>query len=146
MAEKIADERIWQKEKQAESPTGEWTGEWTGECEGQFWERARKLAASLTLEGMLNEEPVGLLRMAPETGRIYLAHIQPEDRRRGLGVQLLGQAVRYARERGVETLSAVPPAGGAGEAYLRDCGFAPCGEAAEGGTLWEKSIGFDPDI
>ena len=103
-------------------------------------------AASLTLEGMLNEEPVGLLRMAPETGRILLAYIRTEDRRRGLGVQLLGQAVQYARERGVETLSAVPPAGGAGEAYLRDCGFAPCGEAAEGGTLWEKSIGFDPEI
>ena len=56
MAGKIADERIWQKEKQAESPTGEWTGEWTGECEGQFWERARKLTASLTLE-----EKIGMI-------------------------------------------------------------------------------------
>lgn len=101
-------------------------------------------AASLTLEGMLGEEPVGLLHMAPETGRILLAYIRPADRRRGLGVQLLGQAVLHARERGVETLSAVPPAGA--EDYLRSCGFAPRGEAAEGGTLWEKSIGFDPSI
>ena len=59
MAGKIADERIWQKEKQAESPTGEWTGEWTGECEGQFWERARKLTASLTLE-----EKIGMIHGA----------------------------------------------------------------------------------
>ncbi len=59
MAEKIADERIWQKEKQVESPTGEWTGEWTGECEGQFWERARKLTASLTLE-----EKIGMIHGA----------------------------------------------------------------------------------
>lgn len=103
-------------------------------------------AASLTLEGMLGEEPVGLLHMAPETGRILLAYIRPEDRRRGLGVQLLGQAVLHTRERGVEVLSAVLPAGAEGEDYLRDCGFVPAGEAPEGGTLWQKSIGFDPSI
>lgn len=102
-------------------------------------------AASLTLEGVLGEEPAGLLRASPETGRVVLAYIRPGSRRRGLGVQLLGQAVLRARDRGVETLSAVLPAGGPGEDYLRGCGFAPRGEA-EGGTLWEKSIGFDPSV
>lgn len=102
-------------------------------------------AASLTLEGMLGEEPAGLLHMAPETGRIHLAYIHPGCRRRGLGVQLLGQAVLRTREQGGKTLSAVLPSGAAGEAYLRDCGFVPRGET-EGGTLWEKSIGFDPEI
>lgn len=103
-------------------------------------------AASLTLEGMLGEEPVGLLHMAPETGRIVLAYIRPENRRRGLGVQLLGQAVLHAREQGGETLSAVLPAGAEGEDYLRVCGFVPVGEAPEDETLWQKSIGFDPSI
>ena len=100
-------------------------------------------AASLTLEGLLNEEPAGLLHLAPETGRIHLAYIRPDCRRRGLGVQLLGQAVQYTRAQGGETLSALP--GRLGEAYLRDCGFVPQGEA-EGRRLWQKPIGFDPSI
>ncbi len=102
-------------------------------------------AASLTLEGLLDEEPVGLLHMAPETGRIHLAYIRPDCRRRGLGVQLMGQAVLRTRERGGDTLSAVLAPGHPGEAYLRDCGFDPRGEEA-GLTLWQKSIGFDPTI
>lgn len=102
--------------------------------------------ASLTLEGVLGEEPVGLLRLDPETGRILLAYIRRSHRRRGLGVQLMGQAVQRTRERGGETLSAALGPGEAGEAYLQDCGFAPQGEAPEGGTLWEKRIGFDPSI
>ena len=102
--------------------------------------------ASLTLEGLREEEPVGLLHMAPETGRVYLAHIRSGCRRRGLGTQLMGQAVQAARSHGVETLSAVLPAGGPGEGYLRDCGFLPRGDGPEGRTLWRKFIGFDPDI
>ena len=102
-------------------------------------------AASLPLEGLLNEEPAGLLHLAPETGRIHLAYIRPDCRRRGLGVQLLGQAVQYTRAQGGETLSAAAAPGTPGEAYLRDCGFAPLGEA-EGRRLWQKPIGFDPSI
>lgn len=101
--------------------------------------------APLTLEGMLNEEPVGLLHMDPETGRICLAYIRPDCRRRGLGVQLMGQAVVHTRERGGEALSAVLSAAGAGREYLLDCGFAPEGEE-NGRTLWRKFIGFDPSI
>ena len=102
-------------------------------------------AASLTLEGMLDEEPAGLLHMDPEAGRIVLACIRPDSRRRGLGVQLMGQAVARTRERGGEALSAVLAPGHPGEAYLRDCGFAPEGEE-DGKTLWRKFIGFDPSI
>ena len=101
--------------------------------------------ASLALEGLLEEELAGLLHMAPETGRIYLAYIRPEFRRRGLGIQLLGQAVLHTRAQGGEELSAALFPGSPGEAYLRDCGFAPQG-AAEGRTLWRKHIGFDPSV
>ena len=101
-------------------------------------------AASLTLEGLLNEEPAGLLHLSPETGRIHLAYIRPDCRRRGLGIQLLGQAVQYARAQGGETLSAAAAPGTPGEAYLRDCGFVPRGEAE--GRFWQKRIGFDPSI
>ncbi|MCI9555101.1 MAG: GNAT family N-acetyltransferase [Oscillibacter sp.] len=103
-------------------------------------------AAPLTLEGLLDREPAGLLHMEPETGRIHLAYIRPDSRRRGLGIQLLGQAVQHTRQRGGAELTAVSGPGGAGEAYLRDCGFVPQEQPAEGRTLWRKYIGFDPSI
>ncbi len=100
-------------------------------------------AAPLTLEGLLGEETAGLLHMDPETGRMLLAYIRPDCRGRGLGVQLLGQAVQHTRERGGEELTAAVPSGGPGEKHLRSWGFAPAGEA-EGRRLWRKCIGFDP--
>ena len=103
-------------------------------------------AASLTLEGFLDGEPVGLLHMAPETGRILLAHIRPDCRGRGLGVQLIGQAVQHTRARGGESLSVLLPGGGSGRAFFLDCGFLPRGGTAEGRELLEKPIGFDPGI
>ena len=103
-------------------------------------------AASLTLEGLLGEEAVGLLHMSPETGRISLAYIRPDCRRRGLGVQLLGQAVRHTRERGGEELSAAASPGGPGGAFLRDCGFVPHDGGPEEAVLWRKRIGFDPSV
>ena len=87
-------------------------------------------AASLTLEGLLGEE----------------AYIRPDCRRRGLGVQLLGQAVRHTRERGGEELSAAASPGGPGGAFLRDCGFVPHDGGPEGAVLWRKRIGFDPSV
>lgn len=103
-------------------------------------------AASLTLEGLLGEEPVGLLHMVPERGRILLVYICPGFRRRGFGVQCIGQAVQRTRDRGGEELFALLPPGGPGEEYLRDCGFAPGAQMPEGRRLWRKSIGFDPEI
>ena len=107
------------------------------------WEEARPIDAPLTLEGYLGEEPVGLLQLDPASGRVLLVYVRPEFRRRGFGVQLMGQAVLRVREQGGETLSALF-SGGEGEEFLRDCGFAPKG--GEDRTLWEKYIGFDPDI
>ncbi len=102
-------------------------------------------AAPLTLEGFLGEEPAGLLHMDPEAGQIFLAYIRPDCRRRGLGIQLLGQAVQHTRSQGGEALAAAAAPGSPGESYLRDCGFVPQGEAA-GRTLWRKFIGFDPSV
>lgn len=97
-------------------------------------------AGSLALEGLSGEEPVGRLLVVPETGRILQIHIRPEFQRRGFGVQCVGQAVQKVRERGGDTLSALPPSGGPGEAFLRACGFVP----REGG-IWQADIGFDPE-
>ena len=101
--------------------------------------------APLTLEGFLEEESVGLLQLDPERGRIGLLHVRPEYRKRGFGTQFIGQAVLRARGEGVEVLSVLLPPESPERAFFLDCGFAP-GEEAEGGTLWRKSIGFDPAI
>lgn len=102
-------------------------------------------AAPLTLEGLREEEPAGLLHMDPETGRILLAYVRPDCRRRGFGVQLVGQAVLHTRDRGGEVLSAALRPGSPARAFFLDCGFRPQGTEGNRERL-VKFIGFDPDI
>jgi len=102
-------------------------------------------AGGLTLEGFRGEEPVGLLRILPETGRVVLAYIRADCRRRGFGIQLIGQAVQRARALGGEALSAALEPGSAARPFFLDCGFAP-GGTEEGRELLVKSIAFDPSI
>jgi len=74
----------------------------------------------------LGEEPAGLLHMDPEAGQIFLAYIRPDCRRRGLGIQLLGQAVQYARTKGRERLVLRCPETLRG--YFARYGFISAGE------------------
>ncbi len=94
----------------------------------------------LVLTGYLDETPVGVLALGPNLGRIALAYIAPDHRGRGLGTQLLGQAVQHTRRGGGNRLSAL---GEPGNRFLLRNGFRPGGEGPEGGpALWEKDIGF----
>lgn len=96
----------------------------------------------LSLAGFLKEEPVGLLQMAGEPGRISVAYIRPDCRKRGFGVQLIGQAVQYARSAGSgELLSAVLPPESTARPFFLDCGFVP-----ESENRFVMKIGFDPEI
>ncbi|MCI8804134.1 MAG: GNAT family N-acetyltransferase [Oscillibacter sp.] len=104
--------------------------------------------APLTLAGFLGEEPVGLLQMDPEEGRIGLVYVRPGCRKRGFGVQLIGQAVQHTRERGGERLTALLPPESPARIFFLDCGFAP-GEreaASPDREPLEKHIGFDPEF
>lgn len=132
---------------------GPWLAElvsaaWADAGQGRAFDRDRLLAdaaARPTLVGYLGKEPVGLVQLGPENGWISLACIRPDCRKRGFGVQLIGQAVQHTRPRGGERLSVSLPAGSGAERFFRDCGFAPA--AAEGGrAVWVKDIGFDPEI
>ena len=89
------------------------------------------------LVGYLGEEPVGLIRFGAELGEIALACVRPDCRKRGFGVQLIGQAVYHWRPLGAERLWAQVMATCAAEDFLRDCGFVPRTEGR-----WEKDIGF----
>ena len=100
--------------------------------------------AGPALVGYLGEEPVGLIRFGREPGEIALACVRRDCRRRGFGVQLIGQAVYHWRPLGAERLWVRPPAGCAAAAFFRDCGFSPAGGVGTDGNRWEKDIGFDP--
>ncbi len=96
------------------------------------------------LAGYLGEELVGLVRFGPAEGEIALLCVRRDCRRRGFGVQLIGQAVYHWRPLGAERLTAVLPKGCAAEGFFGDYGFAPAEADGTGRRLWVKNIGFDP--
>lgn len=102
--------------------------------------------APLTLTGFLDEEPVGLLQLEPETGRILRLFVRPDCRKRGFGVQLIGQAVQYTRQQGGKTLLALLPPNHLAEAFFLDCGFLHGGQASSHLVQLEKQIGFQPEF
>lgn len=122
------------------------------EAAGAVWgevDESRLLSGAAgrsTVAGYLKEEPVGLLQLGPEPGWISLAYIRADCRKRGFGVQLIGQAVQRAREQGGEDLYAALPPRPEAEAFFRDCGFRPQGRDAGGREIFVMHIGFDPEI
>lgn len=97
-------------------------------------------AARETLLGYLNQDPVGLLQVDAQTGWISLLCVRPDCRRRGFGVQLLGQAVQRVRAAGGERVLAPMLRDRPTERFFNSYGFRP---APDGGAV-EKEIGFDP--
>ena len=94
------------------------------------------------LAGYLEEEPAGLLQVDPGTGWISLLHIRPDQRRRGLGTQLLGQAVQRVRAAGGGTLRGALSESPEARGFCEACGFRP---AADGSAV-EKDIAFHPEF
>lgn len=99
------------------------------------------------LVGYLGEEPVGFVAFGPQegnAGRISMAFIREDCRKRGFGVQLIGQAVRHWRPLGAERLRLVLPSGNLFRQFFLDYGFRPAETAADGGETLEKNIAYDP--
>ena len=83
---------------------------------------------------MLGDEPAGILQLNPEqlpagnAGWISFLYLLPAFRGRGLGVQLVGQAVSYYRARGRSYLQlSVSPENEKALALYRRCGFCDAG-------------------
>ena len=115
---------------------------------GHF-DRQRLLADAAvrpTWVGYLREEPVGILQLGPEAGWLSLVCIRPDQRKRGFGVQLIGQAVYRVRPGGVDHLRVLEPADEAGRSFFGDYGFHAAGRTEDGRVILEKNIGFDPEI
>ena len=105
-------------------------------------------AGAAVLTGYLNGTPVGAVafddvREAAEgCGWIPLLAVAEPWRRRGYGVQLIGQAVMHYRPLGRDWLRLPAPETEAAERFCREFGFSP----ADDGRAWEKDIGYDPEF
>ena len=129
--------------------------DWFAELVSSVWQDARpfdreKLLADAerrtTLTGYLGEEPVGLVQIGPEPGWISLACIREDCRKRGFGVQLIGQAVLLARQAGGEKLSVLLGPDSGARDFFADYGFGPVGDSTDGRTVFEKNIAFIPEF
>ena len=105
-------------------------------------------AGAAVLTGYLNGTPVGSVafdegREAAEgCGWIPLLAVAAPWRRRGYGVQFIGQAVMHYRPLGRDRLRLPAPETEAAERFCREFGFSP----ADDGQAWEKDIGYDPEF
>lgn len=103
-------------------------------------------AARPTLVAWLEDAPAGCLQLEPERqaaekkGWISLYCLGPDCRDRGLGVQLLGQAVQYYRAQGRQALRlALAGSDGGAARFFRRCGFTPAG-TENGRMIFEMPI------
>ena len=103
------------------------------------------------LAGFLGEEAVGLVGVCPEKqaedhiGWISLFYMKETCRRRGYGVQLLGQVVAQYRPLGRKYLRvALSDTQHAGRTFFLGYGFAPVGRLEDGREILEKDISYDP--
>ena len=129
--------------------------DWFAELVSSVWRDARpfdreRLLADAerrtTLTGYLGEDPVGLVQVGPEPGWISLACIREDCRKRGFGVQLIGQAVLLARQAGGEKLTVLLGQNSGARDFFTDYGFAPAGTLEDGRTVFEKNIAFIPEF
>ena len=125
------------------------SGVWAAAGEDRAFQRERLLsdaAERFTLVGYLQEEPVGLVQLGPENGWISLACIREDCRKRGFGVQLIGQAVQHVRPLGGQTLRVALPEGSGARTFFMDYGFVPAEKTPEGREVLEKDIRFRPEF
>lgn len=94
---------------------------------GLWFRSLREDEGGRTAQALMDEEVVGRVSMEleGETLRLTEYEIIPAWRGQGYGVQLLGQAVQFARARGREALTLTCPEALRG--YFTQYGFAPAG-------------------
>ena len=93
------------------------------------------------LVGYLQETPVGMLEVEPDSGWISRLYIQPDFRNRGFGGQMIGQAIQKTRSAGGGCLAAAAPEEERAASFSRDYGFHPAGA-----DRLEKDIAFLPEF
>lgn len=98
-----------------------------------------------TLVAYRREEPVGVIQTGPEPGWISLICIREDMRKRGYGVQLIGQAVYRTRELGGTSLRVALRTEDPAQDFFREYGFEPS-EETDGAVVLKKDIRFNPEF
>lgn len=143
----LARQSWWRKDKKASADVNLW-------FRPALWPQDRALYPeaegdrTMTV-AMSGDRPVGFFLIDPERGReekagyIKALSMLPEDRGKGLGVQLVGEAVSGFRRAGRDKLRLHCPADNEGaRRFFQKYGFVKVGEDSEGDLL-EKYIGFE---
>jgi probable phosphoglycerate mutase len=84
-------------------------------------------------------EPVGVVQFGEEAGEITLLCVCAEHRRKGYGVQMIGQAVQHWRKQGADRIWIRTGREWGCKSFLRDYGFSP------DGLVMKKDIYFIPE-
>lgn len=103
------------------------------------------VAARTTLVSYRQDEPMGVVQLGTDPGWISLICIREDMRKRGFGVQLIGQAVYQTRALGGEALRVFLQPEDPAQSFFGDCGFTQQSEHADG-MIWVKDIRFNPEF
>ena len=88
---------------------------------------------------------MGVIQLGPERGWISLICMREDCRKRGLGTQMLGQAVQKTRFRGGESLWVSLRENSDARSFFDDHRFEVV-EEADGSVVLEKKIHFDAEF
>lgn len=94
--------------------------------------------ACTTLAACLGESVAGAVQFDPDSGRVSVLYLRDAFRHKGMGVQLIGQAVMATRKRGGTSVRVAAPPETA--PFFRAYGFAPTEFTENGRPVWEKDI------
>ena len=143
----LARQSWWRKDKKAAADVNLWFRPAVWPEDRALYPEGEK-GRNLTV-AMSGDRAVGLFLTDPERGQeekagyIKFLSILPEDRGRGLGVQLIGQAVSMYRNSGWDRLRLhCPRDNERARRFFEKYGFVKLREEPEGDLL-EKYIGFD---
>ncbi len=89
--------------------------------------------------------PSALLQMG-DNGRINVLYVKPEDRRQGLGVQLIGQAVQRALAQGEPRLQIRLCRGNDAWTLFAENGFIPVEQTTGGQAILKKELNCDDNF
>ena len=140
----LARQAWWRKDKTKSADVNLW-------FRPAAWPRDRALypeaegAQNMTV-AMSGDRSVGFFCTDPardQAGYIRCLSILPEDRRRGLGIQLVGECVSRYRNAGRDRLRlSCPPDSESARRFFQKYGFTKIGQE-DGMDLLEKYIGFE---
>ena len=107
------------------------------------FDRARLLSDAqerVTLGAYLGNEAAGIVQLGPETGWISMLYLREAYRRKGMGIQLIGQAVMRTRAAGGSHVRIAAPL--ITTMFFAAYGFQPVDRAEDKRVIFEKDIRF----